>query len=472
MPARLEISRRRLLGGSAAAAIAAALPPRAGARTRRPARRADVIVVGAGLAGLAAARGLAAAGRSVLVLEARDRVGGRTRTIDAGGTFIDLGGQWVGPTQSRVVALAKAVGVRTFDVYAQGDRLLRLGGGLRRFQETPPLSEAGVSALASAYAQLEAMAGEIDVDAPWRSPNAAVWDSMTMETWLAATVADAGARSFLTLDTRASAAVEPSDISLLAVLAALASGPTDEDPEAWRFVGGAQPIARRVAARLGERVVLNAPVARVVRRARGVVVEAAGRRYVGDAAVVAVPLALASRIAYEPPLPAARDQFSQRAPMASVIKCQAVYRAPFWRDEGLTGYALSDAGPVVQTADSSPPAGRPGVLVGFVAGNQARRWVQRSKGARRAAVLAAFAQLFGKRAGSPLAYFEGNWPAEPWTRGCYSTVFPPGVLTEFGPALRRPVGAIHWAGTETASRWTHFMDGAVRSGERVAAELT
>jgi Flavin containing amine oxidoreductase/TAT (twin-arginine translocation) pathway signal sequence len=204
MPARPEISRRQLLGGSAAAAIAAALPPRADARTRRPARQADVIVVGAGLAGLAAARRLAAAGRSVLVLEARNRVGGRTWTIDAGGTFLDLGGQWVGPTQSRVVALAKAVGVRTFDVYAQGDRPLRLGGALRRFQETPPLSEAGVSALVSAYAQLEAMAAEIDVDAPWRSPNAAAWDSMTMETWLAATVAEAGARSFLTRGKRTS----------------------------------------------------------------------------------------------------------------------------------------------------------------------------------------------------------------------------------------------------------------------------
>jgi monoamine oxidase len=158
--------------------------------------------------------------------------------------------------------------------------------------------------------------------------------------------------------------------------------------------------------------------------------------------------------------------------MASVIKCHAVYRAPFWRDDGLTGYALSDAGPVVQTADSSPPRGRLRVLVGFVAGKPGAPLGPAVKGRPARGGLGRIRRSVRDRAGSALAYVEGNWPAEPWTRGCYSTVFPPGVLTEFGPALRRPVGAIHWAGTETASRWTHFMDGAVRSGERVAAELT
>jgi monoamine oxidase len=362
--------------------------------------------------------------------------------------------------------------VRTFDIFAEGDRLLQLNGRLQRYAETPPLGEAGIAALDRASTELDAMAAGIEPAAPWRSPRAAEWDAQTYATWLDANVPDSEARALMTVDARASAAVEPSDVSLLVVLAAARSGPEDEDPEVWRFVGGAQPIARRVARGLGDAVVLGTPVERIFHGDRRVTAYAGGQRYIGEALVMAVPPALASRIRYDPPLPAARDQFSQHAPMGSVIKCLAVYPTPFWRADGLSGDAFSDAGPLVQTSDGSPPGGRPGVLVGFIAGEQARRWGRRSARARRAAVLDAFGALFGRRSAAPLAYVEANWPAEQWTRGCYSTVFPPGVLTGYGDALRRPVGRIHWAGTETAARWTHFMDGAVRSGERVAAELT
>lgn len=187
--------------------------------------------------------------------------------------------------------------------------------------------------------------------------------------------------------------------------------------------------------------------------------------------IVTGPPSLTALIDYTPALPSARAQLLQRFPQGSAIKCQAIYDTPFWRKKGLAGQATSETGPIRLTFDNSPPDGSPGVLLGFIEGSAARFWTGRPKAARRKAVLESFARYFGDAALRPRAYVEHDWSAEPWTRGCYVGYTPPGVLLDYGPAIRRPVGAIHWAGAEYATTWNGYMDGAVRSGEATASEV-
>ena len=236
-------------------------------------------------------------------------------------------------------------------------------------------------------------------------------------------------------------------------------------------MGGSQRISVLLARRLGRRVRLGAPVRRIEQDAHGVVVHADGHTVRARRVVVAVPPTLAGRIAYGRPLPAARDQLTQRMPQGSVIKCLAVYDEPFWRADGLSGQVQSDTGPIKITYDNSPPSGRPGVLLGFVEGDAARELTRRSARERARVVSAEFARYFGPRAGRPRKLILQDWSEAEWTRGCYEAFAPPGVLTEYGDALRAPVGRIHWAGTETATYWTGYMDGAVSAGERAAREV-
>jgi len=226
-----------------------------------------------------------------------------------------------------------------------------------------------------------------------------------------------------------------------------------------------------MAERLGRRVVLNAPARRIAHAGRGVTVTTDAGTWHATAVIVAMAPTMAGRIDYDPPLPGARDQLTQRVPQGSAIKYEAVYPTPFWRKEGLSGYANSDRSPVRLTYDNSPPSGKPGVLLGFVTGSDARELSRHGSAARRRAVLASFTRLFGSRAAHPTTVIEHNWSEEPWTRGCYEGYLPPGVWTDYGAALRAPVGRIHWAGTETSEVFMGYMDGAVRSGERAADEV-
>ena len=153
------------------------------------------------------------------------------------------------------------------------------------------------------------------------------------------------------------------------------------------------------------------------------------------------------------------------------MKVFAVYDEPFWRRSGLNGQVASDRGPVKVTFDNSPPSGSPGVLMGFLEGYEARMWVRRSETERREAVLGSFARYFGPEAARPREYVEKDWMAEEFTRGCYGAHFTPGVWTSYGEALRQSVGRIHWAGAETSPVWNGYLEGAVRTGEQVAARL-
>jgi monoamine oxidase len=440
----------------------------------------DVAVVGAGMAGLSAALELQRAGRSFVVLEARERPGGRLESRELGdGVWIDVGGQWVGPTQDRLYALARANGAATFPTWTAGENVVELGGQLTRYTGTiPKLRPHVVADVGQAMMRLDRMAKKVPLDAPWNAPKAKQWDSQTVWSWMRRNMATPTGREMMEIAVKAVWAAMPADVSLLHMLFYIASAgnfdlllDTDGGAQQDRFVEGAGTLATRVAEGLGDQVVLGAPVRRIEWSAAGVRVTADGAEVRAQRAIVAVPATLAGRIAYDPPLPGYRDQLTQRVPMGAVIKCFAIYDEPFWRGEGMSGSTVSGSGPLTLTVDNSPPAGSPGILVGFLEGDHARSFGRAPADERRAAVLANLVQLLGPRAGRPEDFIEKSWAEEEWSRGCYEGYTPPGVLTAFGPALREPIGPIHWAGTETATKWNGYIDGALQSGERAAREV-
>jgi monoamine oxidase len=486
------LTRRTFVAGAAGGAAATALPRGpARAATKKPRTIcADVVVVGAGLAGLTAARDVAAAGKSVVVLEARDRVGGRVLGTQVdGGHVVESGGEFIGPTQDRIAALASAMGVNTFPTYNDGNNLYYRNGlglpyGSGPFGAVPPDPE-GVAEAAVAIQNINAMAAEVPVDAPWKAPNAAEWDGKTWETWIQENVKTSGGRLLLDIATTSVFSFEPRDLSMLFVLFYVAAAGNEQNPgtidrltntaggaQELRFAGGSQRIPAELARRLGKRVRLRAPVRRIVQRKGSVEVQADGVTATGQRVIVAIPPHLAGRIDYSPKLPAMREQLTQRMPMGSVIKVQAVYPRPFWRDAGFNGQVVSDTGPVQVTFDNSPPDGSRGVLMGFIEASTARRLDGPGRTEeRRRLVLDNYAAYFGDEARNAIQYVEARWDDEIWTRGCPVCAAPPGVLLDHGPWIRTPAGRIHWAGTETSTYWNGYMDGAVRSGERAAREV-
>jgi len=436
----------------------------------------DAVVIGAGFAGLTAARDLVRGGFDVVVLEGRDRVGGRSSTTTLAGVPVDLGGTFVGPTQDAVLALAAELGCPTTPTFHDGANLIRWRGKLRSYHGTTPrLSLAGLLDVGRVRWQFERIARGVPLAEPWSARRARQLDAQTLEGWLRSVGATATTHRLMAIMSRVTWGAEPDDVSMLhAARYVKAAGGLDRmldvvgGAQQDHFPAGTQQIADKMAAELDERVRLGAAVSRIEWSDGAAAVTSSVGVIEARRVIVAIPPAHRLGLDIAPPLPIGYQQLAQRWPQGALSKAYAAYRRPFWRAVGHSGEALSDEGPVFITFDVSPGAEGPGILLGFV---DARRFDGLPPERRRAEALAGFAALFGQEANDPIDYLDHCWGAESFAPGGPTAAVGPGAWTELGPLLRRPVGPLHWAGTETADEWTGFLDGAVRSGRRAAAEV-
>jgi monoamine oxidase len=440
----------------------------------------DVAIVGGGLSGLSAARRLQARGRTVTVLEARDRVGGKMWTASVGGQRADLGAHWIGPTQDRVAALARELGVRTERQRLDGRAVLVSRGRRRTFRGSlPPLSPLSIAELGIAQLRLDRLRKKVSVDQPWIHAAITDWDAQTVDTFARRYLRTQDARMFLNLAAELVFGAEIDELSLLYFLFYLESGggltsltEFEGGAQQEHFVGGSQQLCDQLADQLGDAVRLRTPVAAVEQSGGAVVL----RNMAGDAilarhAIVAVSPALYGRWHWTRPLPADRDQLAQRMPMGAYMKVLLAYGRAWWRDADLSGIGYADAGPVQMVVDSGSTGSPGGVLACFISGRAVERYGRLELRARKAALRKSLTRMFGSPAADWSAYRECDWTTEPYSRGGPVGLMGPGTLGRYGHVLRRPEGLVHWAGTDTATVWNGYMDGAIQAGERAADEV-
>jgi len=442
---------------------------------------ADVCVVGAGYAGLTAARRLSEGGKAVVVLEARERIGGRVWThLQADGSPIDRGGAWLAPRHDAIFGLARELGVSTYKTWVKGAHLLIGEGRTRRYTGLiPTISPLAVITIALAQAKLDRMAKRVPLESPWTGNRADEWDSQSVASYLDRTgIRTTIARDLYEMAVRGLFATDLKEVSFLDLLFLVrAHGSINtlfsiEGGSQENLVeGGACSIAQRMSDALGDAVRLKTPVRSIAQRQDGVVVEADGLTVSARHAVVAVPPALALEIAFDPALPEDRRTLYRNAVAGSETKTMLVYDEPFWRRDGFSGQTAEPGSAAEVTLDATPASGNPGVIASFTFGRVAERNDALAPAERRRAVLDAITARLGPRAASPSEVIETAWWTEEWTRGCSMAHFPPGILTRHGHLLRQPFERVHWAGTETSTTSHGAMDGAVRSGERAAAEI-
>lgn len=450
-----------------------------------PQLHTDVAVVGAGLSGLTAARRLDEAGISTVVLEASDRVGGRTVNLDvAEGVITEGGGQWIGPGQDRILSLVDELGLSIFDTYVTGRALYQFRGRRRTYEgNDPPLRLRAKLDYIQLHARLERMAAGVPAATPWTATKAVSWDGTTFGHWLDKNALTDEARWLLTFAFTTIIGEDPHNSSLLRVLHAIKTCGgithmicTSGGSQQSRVVGGSQLISLRMARDLGQRVILDTPVSEIMQSHDGVTVKSARAQVSCRRVIVAMAPADAERIRFRPDLPVRRATLQRKWHNGTETKAFAVYDRPFWRDHGLNGQAITDLPAAPFVVDNSPADGSVGILLTFIGTTNAGTgltWpdaVLDDPDQRRGAILADFTTLFGPKASRPEQFLEKDWVHEPWIEGCVSAR-PPGLLTQYSDAISAPVGRIHWAGAETSTAaYDGYMEGAVRAGERAAGE--
>ncbi|GAB0105949.1 NAD(P)/FAD-dependent oxidoreductase [Nocardia sp. JMUB6875] len=441
----------------------------------------DVVVVGAGPSGLTAAAELRKAGLSVAVLEARDRVGGRTWTGDIDGAMIEIGGQWLSPHHTAALELVAELGLETFSRYRDGRSVYLAADGVRHefTGDVFPAPEATAKEIDRLLALLDELAAEVGAEEPWTHPNAEELDAIPFSIWLERQSDDEYARETVSFYVSGAMLTKPahtfSTLQALQMAAAQSSFTalaTDTFMLDKRVIGGMQQVSQRLAAGLGDDLHLNSPVRRIEWSDAGVTVFADGElRVRAERVVLAVPPNLYSTISFDPPMPRRRHQMYQHMSFGFVVKVHAVYSTPFWRAKGLSGTGFSDTDFVSEIYDNTNHGMDNGALVGFIAGAQADAVFEMSPEDRRRAILACLVKYLGPEAANPEVYYESDWGAEEWTRGAYGVSFDLGGLTRYGRDHREPLGPIHFACSDLAGHGFQHVDGAVRMGKRAAAAI-
>ncbi|XP_038616157.1 amine oxidase [flavin-containing] B-like [Tachyglossus aculeatus] len=445
----------------------------------------DVVVIGGGISGLTAAKLLHESGLNVVVLEARDRVGGRTFTIrNKYVKYVDLGGSYVGPTQNRILRLAKELGLETYKVN-EVERLVHyVRGKSHPFRGPLPTTWNPIAYLDhnNLWRTINAMGQEIPSDAPWKAPLAEQWDRMTMKELLDQICWTQSAKDIATFFVNICVTAETHEVSALWFLwyvkqcgGTTRVMSTTNGGQERKFVGGSGQVSERIMECLGDRVKLERPVIRIDQSADSVVVETLNREiYEAKYVISAVPPTLGMKIHYNPPLPMLRNQLISRVPLGCVIKCIVYYKEPFWRKHDFCGSIIiqGEEAAVGLTLDDTKPDGSFPAIIGFMFTNKARKLACLSKEERKQKLCELYAKVLGlEEALHPVHYEEKNWCEEQYSGGCYTTYFPPGIMTQYGRVIRQPVGRIYFAGTETATSWSGYMEGAVEAGERAAREV-
>ncbi|HHK0531366.1 TPA: flavin monoamine oxidase family protein [Pseudomonas aeruginosa] len=439
----------------------------------------DTIVIGAGVAGLRAALDLQSAGKRVLVLEARNRVGGRSMPGTVAGQVVDFGGQWLGAEHHVFREQAESLGVEVYPQPADGNNLVSLEGKVESYSsQLPKLPWSALLGLGIADQYLQHDVRQFGEAAPWLAENAAELDRESLEAWIGRKVHTKGARGLIQLIAKAILCAEPSEVSYLFFLEVLRQGHglntmigVKGGAQQDKFIGGAWQIPKRMADLLPEQVLLNCPVHAIEQDADEVRVFGALGEFRAKRVIVTAPPALAARISYVPALPAKRAGLIRRMPMGCVIKIHVAYPTAFWRSQGLSGAVVSPDRALSMVFDQTPPDGNVGILVGLIEGAHAVELSQLGPDVRREHIMADLVHYFGADAASPLEYVDHDWIHEPWSEGGYGAHMPPGVMTTYGDAIHEPHGRIHWAGTETATEWMGYFEGAIQSGIRAAKEV-
>ncbi|MGO2111141.1 MAG: flavin monoamine oxidase family protein [Pseudoclavibacter sp.] len=440
----------------------------------------DVVIIGAGAAGLTAANELTKAGLTVAVLEARDRVGGRLWTDDIDGAMLEIGGQWVSPDQTALIESLADLGLETFSRYREGESVYINGDGERtRFTgDLVPVAPATEQLMNALIEKIDAMDAEIDPDAPWQHPKALEWDTISWQAWLEQQTDDVEAIVNIGMFTAAAMLTKPTHaFSLLqSLLMAASAGSFTNLVDAdfildKRVIGGLQQVPIRLAERLGDNVFLEQPVLRLEHSDEGVVAHGASVTVRAKRAILALAPTLYHRISFEPALPRIPQQMHQHLSMGFVIKLHAVYETPFWRDTGLSGTVFSPYQLVHEAYDNTNHADERGTLVGFVSDRNADDLFRLPADERKARILESLANYYGDEAKNPVVYYESDWGAEEWTRGAYAASFDLGGLHRYGADLREPIDGIHFACSDMAGLGYQHVDGAIRMGRLVAAQI-
>mgnify|MGYP003385830567 FL=1 len=450
---------------------------------KNPNEKFHVVVIGAGMSGLHAALELKKKGKNVCLLEARDRVGGRSLNHTfKNGDLVDVGGQWVGPGHDRMYDLAKRYNLDTYPLYNRGDNLIRFKKNIKKYTGTiPKINVLHLVQVGWMLWRFDQLAKTIDPESPYKHKHAEKWDGQTVQNWMEKNSFSKAAKKVFAIGIKAIFTVEPKELSMLHALFYAKSGVSmdclisvDGGAQQDRIHGGTQSICLAMADELSGSLYLDHAVSLIDHSEQGANVKCAnGTSFSADKLIIAVPPNQLLRMQFDPLLSSNKDQLWQRMPAGSCIKCVAQYKTPFWRDKGLSGQTvgLDDELLVNVTFDNTEKGKNAGLLMGFIEGDNARYWGQKSDEERKEAVIECFAKYFGDEALTPIDYVDKDWSAEQWTRGCYAANLGLGAWTEFGENLRSPVGVIHFAGTETASQWYGYFEGALQSAERAVKEV-